>query len=492
MGRGAKGRAGGGRAGGRARSHAAPKSHAHKSPAAARKSPFANRNSAAARRRHQHSAFKFTSHRHRSHGSSRPLTPAERLALRIRAQEEVPTGIGSLYLNGAGRICCGDAPHTVSERQLPPKFTDLLSQAEWDNFIRQIDRAFDEEECPTALAVLCALPTLFISLCIAEQKTANLLSKLTRILTAENLRLQPVGLQWVRTPGRAPAMCVLRWLPGVREAWEQANPHRRPVSREPPAREFLPNALQLQMGLNELAGRPAFAMLDPAPPQIGSVQMMFGQPGPPPQQQMQMEVQVQQPQWTPPPQQQQQGMGAGPPQHTMGMEMQPMQQQYLQPMMLQGQMQGQQPQDPVFAYIHPMPLLDAAAAAEGGSDVPMGVPMQPMQGMMQVQPAVVQPLWSPPVYSAHPHAPGQAPLPVYVQPQGPALYCTGWSEHTRHARAAASLAKTRGHVSLVFFSLCARCVVSLVCFRSGAPKTLRIDQGPNPSNECESCGQVNK
>lgn len=394
--------------------------------------------SAAARRRNQRSAFKFSSHRSRSR--SRPLTPAERLAIRINQQEEIPTGIGSLYLNGSGRVCCGDKAHTVAERQVPVKFADLISQAEWDSFIKAIDRAFDEEECPSLLAVLCCIPTLMISCCIAEQKATNLLNKLTAIITAENHRLQPMGLQWVRTPGRAPAMLVLRWLPGVREPWEQANPHRRPVSREPPAREFLPNALQLQMGLNELAGRPAFAVL--TPPQMGPMQVMFGQP---PQQQMQM--QMQQPQWSP----QQQGMGAGPPQQTMGLEMQPMQQQQYQqqqPMMMQGQMQQQpqmmqmgmqqQPmqmqQEPLFAYAHPIPLLDAAAAAEGGSDAPEGVPLQPVQQqpmpgqpMMQVQPAVVQPMWSPPVYSAHPHAPGQAPLPVYAPPLGPALYCTGWS-----------------------------------------------------------------
>jgi len=85
--------------------------------------------------------------------------------------------------------------------------------------------------------------------------------KLECVAAQENARLLPQGLEWILTPNRQRNMnmvAVLRWNPDRLE-FEAANPHRRPVSREPPPIGLLPPDLREKLAIVNMAPQ-VFAM----------------------------------------------------------------------------------------------------------------------------------------------------------------------------------------------------------------------------------------
>ena len=193
-------------------------------------------------------------------------------------------------------------------------------QEEWSSLTAAVDEAFTSSAFPAfpcSFTVMClpCLP-LFVMCHRASQRRR----KLECVAAKENARLMPQGLEWILTPNRQRNMnmvAVLRWNPDRLE-FEAANPHRRPVSRQPLPTELLPPELRAQLAMADMATR-VFAMQAqqaaamgmapphsmgmsvgrgtgaPAAPLAPEHQFMEMQPYPPQQQQQQQQFGDQQP-----------------------------------------------------------------------------------------------------------------------------------------------------------------------------------------------------
>ena len=107
-------------------------------------------------------------------------------------------------------------------------------QEEWSSLIIAVDEAHASTTVPLFPCSFICVPCIALfTMCYCTSRRHE---KLVHVVETENARMMPQGLEWVLTPNRHRSMdmaMALRWTPD-RPDFEAGNPHRRPVSREPP------------------------------------------------------------------------------------------------------------------------------------------------------------------------------------------------------------------------------------------------------------------
>ena len=172
---------------------------------------------------------------------------------------------------------------------LPPRPSFFCFQEEWSSLITAVDEAHTSTTVPALPCAVTHFCLPFSPVCCMCYCASQRLQKLAEVAARENARLMPQGLEWIVTPNRHRSMgmvMALRWN-ADRPAFEAANPHRRPVSREPLPIEFMPPELRAQLAMAAMAPQ-VFAMqaqqaaaMGMAPPQSMGMSMGMGAPAAP-------------------------------------------------------------------------------------------------------------------------------------------------------------------------------------------------------------------
>jgi hypothetical protein len=208
------------------------------------------------------------------------------------------------------------------DKTAPPSVADIYTQAEWDLMVHEMNEIMYSTHCPMfPCAFFCCLPfACALSCCQSRRK-----EQLAAFIARQNLRMNPMGLEWIHTPLRMQhfqtdrMLAALRWNTQTRPAWEANNPQRRAVSREvvPTCFQSMEMAEAQKGGMtpNEQAMAQQMAAMQQ---QMSQMQMQQHAPGQQPQQiQMQPmgQLMVQSVDYPAAPQQQQMGQHRAQQQH---------------------------------------------------------------------------------------------------------------------------------------------------------------------------------
>lgn len=144
----------------------------------------------------------------------------------------------------------------------PPELRDIYSPSEWTAFTKKVSTILNATACPTWPAFLVGCPLLPVWFLAGASRVESRRRGLRAMLSFENGRLQPMGLQWSMADTHLTAPCsedcsnatsaalccalpgcprgpayraafTLVWIPGTRELYEELYPTRRQLSQEP-------------------------------------------------------------------------------------------------------------------------------------------------------------------------------------------------------------------------------------------------------------------
>jgi hypothetical protein len=176
---------------------------------------------------------------------------------------------GKEGLCGCGPCCLAGGSVQIEYEDSPPQeLRDIFTPEQWHSFTSRYKAIVKDTTCSTFPFMWFAMffpPCICVHCCCRSRQLGRRVDKLEAFISEENVRLRQQGLEWHESnPLRVRTGCArihapygqsfeMRWIPGVRERWEAANPTRRKISQEPYPMQLLTDSQRAQVSLNQIA-----------------------------------------------------------------------------------------------------------------------------------------------------------------------------------------------------------------------------------------------